>query len=89
MDFKVLLTADLSFINDLNQTQVFDIELSKREWKKIHDNSHIWKATIQFNYSEEFIINKAKKDVELAAGIAGISNYRAEIYLNGGYSVVL
>lgn len=89
MEFKVLLTADLSFISEIGQENLFDSELSKREWKKIHNNTPVWKATIKDNFSEEFIISKAKEDVNQAARIAGITKYRAEIYLNGGYSVVL
>lgn len=89
MEFKVLLTTDLLYISEISQGNIFDTELSKREWKKVHTDSPIWKATLEYNFSEEFIIQKAKEDVEEAAKIAGISKYRAEIYLNGGYSVVL
>jgi hypothetical protein len=89
MGSNVLLTVDLSYIRKLEQENIFNLELSKREWTRIYTSTPIWRSKISPDSSEEIIISKAKEDLSYAATVAGINKLGAEIYFNGGYSVIL
>ena len=89
MGSKALLTVDLSYVRAHDQEMIFNLELAKREWKKIYENTPIWKASLNNDISEELVVKRAKEDIAHDAQAAGIKRYGAEIYFTSGYSVTL
>jgi hypothetical protein len=89
MESKVLLTVDLSYIRKMEQENIFSLELKKRDWVRLYNNTPIWKSRISPDFSDENVISKAKEDLTYAATAAGITRIGAEIYFSGGYSVVI
>lgn len=89
MELTVLLTVDLFYAKAEEKEDIFNVELSKREWKKVLNGTPIWKTTISRSVSEESMIKKAKEDLAHAASAAGIRRYGAEIYFDGGASALL
>lgn len=89
MEFIVLLTVDLFYTKAAEQENIFNSELTKREWEKVLKGTPIWKTKISSSTSEEWMIKKAKEDIAQAACAAGIKKYGAEIYFDGGSSALL